>query len=113
MVCNGRGIYGVLGASWVLIDYNICPPGIVAFEAHGATVYSHVRARLSEWQVKLTDDTHSNIAIYIYIYMYIYIYIIYMAAPPVCRSAQNDMCVCVANFNLERRPRPTRPQTEP
>ena len=70
MVCNGRGIYGVLGASWVLIDYNICPPGIVAFEAHGATVYSHVRARFSDLQVKLIDDTYSNIAIYIYCLLY-------------------------------------------
>ena len=28
MVCNNRGGDGVLGTSWVLITYNICPPVI-------------------------------------------------------------------------------------
>ena len=26
-MCKNRGIYGVLGTSWVLIAYNTCPPG--------------------------------------------------------------------------------------
>ena len=26
MVRKNRGMYGFLGASWVLITYNICPP---------------------------------------------------------------------------------------
>ena len=26
MVCKNRIIYGVVGLSWVLITYNICPP---------------------------------------------------------------------------------------
>ena len=26
MVCRNRGIYGFLGACWVLITYIICPP---------------------------------------------------------------------------------------
>ena len=26
MVRANRGIYGLLGTSWVLITYNICPP---------------------------------------------------------------------------------------
>ena len=30
MVCKNGGIYGVLGASWVLITYNVCPPGIAS-----------------------------------------------------------------------------------
>ena len=30
MVCKNRGICGFLGPSWVLITYNVCPPGIVA-----------------------------------------------------------------------------------
>ena len=28
MVCKNRGIYGFLSTSWVLITYNVCPPGI-------------------------------------------------------------------------------------
>ena len=30
MVCKNRGIYGFWGPSWVLITYNICPPGLDA-----------------------------------------------------------------------------------
>ena len=28
-MCKNWGIYEVLGPSWVLITYNICPPAIV------------------------------------------------------------------------------------
>ena len=62
---------------------------------NGATVHSHGRARFSDLHVKLISDTRTRY--------------VCMAAPPMCRSAQSD--VCVVNFNLARPPRPTLPQT--
>ena len=36
MVRKNGGIYGFLRTSWVLITYNICPPGIVSIDALGS-----------------------------------------------------------------------------
>ena len=39
MVCKNRSIYGVLGISWALITYNICPPVICTLYSILYTMY--------------------------------------------------------------------------
>ena len=58
MVCENGGIYGFLRPSWVLITYNICPPGMSC-----ATILFKVKRQKTVYLVDYRDTGKRHLMI--------------------------------------------------